>query len=204
MTSWAANLMAFILIVGPAFPGLAQSARLEHVSDGQISSSRLIRKLLPYRIYLEPRIEPGQTAALVAAGESNLLLTAVFYGDDKTNLQPHEQCGIYFIPQKGEQTYVATVGPDYPAACGGTEGIGLMTDGGPRPRLIVLCSTYSGVGDRAVIPFILGWVPEKNMYQLDHSTSDWLLRQPGATDTIAKVRRMLALYDKSKVQAGHK
>ncbi len=159
MKSWIARLLLFAVLAGGSRFTLAQSARLEHLPDGQVNSSQLIWRLLPYpRTYLEPHIEPGQTAKLVFSGATDLILVPVAYGGgEKDNLRPHLQCGVYLLPRKGQQTYVSVIGPDFPALCEGTDAIGLMSDPGPRPRLIVLNQTLSDHGDEAVIPFILEW-----------------------------------------------
>ncbi len=206
MTNRAAKFLSSAALVATPFALWAQSARLEHVPDGQVSASLLIWGLLPYsHVYLAPHIDTGQVAKLVAPGAPDLMLAAVEYADQsdiQPGIRPMSQCGIYFLPQGKPQRFVATVGPDYPASCDGTSAIALMTDSGPRPRLIVLCQTLSAHGDNAVIPFILSWSAKKDGYQLDRPASEWLLDQAVFLDTITKVRHYLTLYDKSKLQHG--
>ena len=203
MTSWVSKMVLIAAGLGASKFALAQNAILERVPDTEVSSSLLMRSLLPYpQVYLVPHVDTGQVFRLAAPGASGILLAAVEYGDEHT--QPMSQCGIYFLPKAGKQTFVSTIGPDETALCEGTSAIALMTDTGPHPRLIVLSLTLSDHGDRYTVPSILGWNLKESAYQLDKSASGWLLDQAVFLDTIAKVRHLLTLYDKSKAQPGHK
>ncbi len=172
----------------------AQSARLVPESWNYINLQQLDWGLIPTAI--APTIQHEQVFTLRASGFPDLTISPVTFVASP-EASPWSNCGLYLTPSGQKQTFINLFGNDDPGHCRGTQSIGLMTEPGPRPRLIIICRVISPRGPTDSEPIVLSWDAANRTYERNERQTDWLYNQGSAVGTVANVRRLLDRYEKS-------
>ncbi len=166
--------------------GQAVLAHLPSSESARLRSS-VDRKQLPKGA--EVKFLSDQEFVLKARGQENLAVISVAfrYSPVVTDLT---QCGLYFIGADKITHYVA-VSLGAPEGCTAITGVGLASEPGPRPRLIVVYEAPASRNGIFIEPVVLTWDRSKNLYAVDDPATVWISLQEGA-DTVPQIRHLLA------------
>ncbi len=103
------------------------------------------------------------------------------------------QCGVYFVPDTTTHYFVSAFDPDDAGEkCYSVKAAGLMSDPGPRPRIIVIFDSAAADGNDSWVSCLFTWEDTKNQYVLDTHYDDWLNKQNPIPSTIAGIRAAIA------------
>ncbi len=154
--------------------------------------SKLDLSLLPKGVSID-QPPSKQVFTLKAQGSPDLLVVPVLFWSE--HIDPVTQCGVYFMQDKAASYYIQTIGlvelVGY-VDCEKIKAVGVMTDPGPRPRLLFIFQGRAMAGNRDDYPFVLSWDENTMRYGLDKAVTNAIQENEPFPSTIAATRAVLA------------
>ena len=190
-TAILSGVLAGACQVAPADSDVARKVVLERLPHATLRISQLDSGLTHGATNL--RIDSKQIFVIKSSKTPDLTLVPVAYLNG-TAQSAEQRCGIFFLPRSGPQSFVGVIGEDYPWNCEELEAVGSMPGPEAKPRIIAVYRTMAPSGAISNNSYILSWNPQASAYELNKAQTNWLFRHRVPADTIAKARRLLALY----------
>ncbi len=184
-------LIMACLIIGVSSIAVSQSTSFVRLPYGTVSINQFNLTLIPNLKRLE--IDTEQSIMLHVSGTPDIKIVPIDYSVAVAQ-SPEERCGMYFMSEKGVQSFIEIIGEEYDWDCGNLQAIGTMSDNSSRPRLITVYRTVAPSGAVSDNSYILSWNSQKNSYELNIAQTNWLMRHRQPSNSVARAKRLLERF----------
>lgn len=184
--------MRFLLLAFALTAAADAQAHLQPMSSADLHTlaPQLTLKLLPSRAE-SLHLEPKQAFILKSPGSPALSIVPAYFDLPGTEGPGNiYTCGVFLAPAGGSVSFVPiyNLTPDTMGECTSTAAVGLMTDDGPHPRILLVLNAYEPPRHSWQQPAVLIWTG--STYKVDTTFSPDTDDLP-ARVTIAEIRQRL-------------